>query len=158
MKENNEKILRTLYQAGTRKIRPDELRHLKFDINGLYTSQSVAFGIITYYFWKDLKYGEYFLDKVEKTGQTENDNPTYFIKKIEKDDNRPEEKDMNILKDFLFNSEENSYATCKRYLQNNPGTLLQWFQTNKTEGGDSVGQWVSWTELSLDEIDNAQVT
>ena len=158
MKENNEKILRTLYQAGTRKIRPDELRHLKFDINGLYTSQSVAFGIITYYFWKDLKYGEYFLDKVEKTGQTENDNPTYFIKKIEKDDNRPEEKDMNILKDFLFNSEEKSYATCKRYLQNNPGTLLQWFQTNKTEGGDSVGQWVSWTELSLDEIDNAQVT
>jgi len=158
MMENNEKILRTLYQAGTRKIRPDELRHLKFDINGLYTCQSVAFGIITYYFWKDLKYGEYFLDKVEKTGQTENDNPTYFIKKIEKDDNRPEEKDMNILKDFLFNSEEKSYTTCKRYLQNNPGTLLQWFQTNKTEGGDSVGQWVSWTELSLDEIDKAQMT
>ena len=65
MMENNEKILRTLYQAGTRKIRPDELRHLKFDINGLYTCQSVAFGIITYYFWKYLKYGEYFLDKVE---------------------------------------------------------------------------------------------
>ena len=157
MMENNEKILRKLYQAGTRKIRPDELRPLKFDINELYTSQSVAFGIITYYFWKDVKYGEYLLDKVEETGQTENDNPTYFIKKIEKDDNRPEVKDMNILKDFLFNSEEKSYTTCKRYLQNNPGTLLQWFQTNKTEGGDSVGQWVSWTELSLDEIDNAQV-
>ena len=69
MMENNEKILRKLYQAGTRKIRPDELRPLKFDINGLYTSQSVAFGIITYYFWKDVKYGEYLLDKVRKQGR-----------------------------------------------------------------------------------------
>jgi len=147
MMENNEKILRKLYQAGTRKIRPDELRPLKFDINGLYTSQSVAFGIITYYFWKDVKYGEYLLDKVEETGQTENDNPTYFIKKIEKDDNRPEEKDMNILKDFLFNSEENSYATCKRYLQNNPGTLLNGSKQTRQRG---VTVWVSGSHgLSL---------
>ena len=155
MMENNEKILRKLYQEGTRKIQPDDLTPLKFDLNGLYTCQSVALGIITYYFWKDVKYGEYLLEKVERTGQTENDNPTYFIKKIEKDDDSPEENDMNILKDFLFNSEEKSYSTCKRYLKNHPGTLLQWFQTNKTQGGNSVGQWVSWTELSLDEIDRA---
>ena len=62
--------------------------------------------VITYYFWKDVKYGEYLLERVEKTGQTEDDNPKYFIKKIEKDDNSPEETDMNIIKDFLLDTDE----------------------------------------------------
>ena len=152
---NNEKILRELYKEGTRVLYPNELSRLDFNFNGLYTSQSVAFGCITYYFWKDVKYGGYLLERAVKTGQTEDENPKYFIKKIEKEADSPEENDMNILKDFLFNSEEKSYSTCKRYLKNHPGTLLQWFQTNKTQGGNSVGQWVSWTELSLDEIDRA---
>ena len=153
--ENNEKILSKLYQAGTRELYTNELRRLEFNFNGLYTSQSVAFGCITYYFWKDVKYGGYLLEKAEKTGQTENENPKYFIKKIEKEADSPDENDMNTLKDFLLNSEEGSYPTCKRYLKNNPDTLLKWFQINMTEGGQSVAQWISWTELSLDEIDRA---
>ena len=153
--ENNEKILSKLYQAGTRELYPNELRRLEFNFNGLYTSQSVAFGCITYYFWKDVKYGGYLLERVEKTHQTEDDNPKYFIKKIEKDDDSPEENDMNILKDFLLNSDEGSYSTCKKYLESYPDTLLKWFQINKTQGGNSVAQWISWTELSLEEIDNA---
>ena len=79
----------------------------------------------------------------------------YFIKKIEKEADSPEENDMNTLKDFLLNSEEESYPTCKKYLKINPDTLLKWFQTNKTQGGDNIAQWISWTELSLEEIDNA---
>jgi len=152
---NNEIILRELYEADTREIRPDELRPLKFNFEELCTSQSVAFGVITYYFWKDVKYGGYLLERVEKTHQTEDDNPKYFIKKIEKDDDSPEENDMNIIKDFLLNSEDRSYSTCKRYLKKYPDTLLKWFQINKTQGGDDVAQWISWTELSLEEIDNA---
>jgi hypothetical protein len=46
----------------------------------------LAFGVIIYYFWEDVKYGEYLLERVEETGQTEDNNPKYFIKKIEKDD------------------------------------------------------------------------
>ena len=61
---------------------------------------------------------------------------------------------MNIIKDFLLDTDEGSYSTCKRYLKNNPNTLLKWFQTNKTQGGNNVAQWISWTELSLEEIDN----
>ena len=87
--------------------------------------------------------------------RSEDDNPKYFIKKIEKDDDSPEENDMNILKDFLLNSDEGSYSTCKKYLESYPDTLLKWFQINKTQGGNSVAQWISWTELSLEEIDNA---
>ena len=153
--ENNEKILKKLYKTGTRKIRPMELIPLKFNFNGLFTKQSVAFGVITYYFWKDVKYGEYLLERVEEMGQTEDNNPKYFIKKIEKDDNNPQENDMNILKDFLLNSDDGSYSTCKKYLESYPDTLLKWFQINKTQGGGSVAQWISWTELSLEEIDNA---
>tara|TARA_B110000211_G_C14011217_1_gene523246 strand:- start:449 stop:1189 length:741 start_codon:yes stop_codon:yes gene_type:complete len=152
---NNEIILRELYEADTREIRPDELRPLKFNFEELYTSQSVAFGVIIIYFWKDVKYGGYLLERVEKTHQTEDDNPKYFIKKIEKDDDSPDENDMNIIKEFLLNSEDRSYSTCKRYLKKYPDTLLKWFQINKTQGGDDVAQWVSWTELSLEEIDNA---
>ena len=153
--EENEEILKKLYSSGKREIRPMDLISLKFNFNGLFTRQSVAFGVITYYFWKDVKYGEYLLERVEKTGQTEDDNPKYFIKKIEKDDNSPEENDMNIIKDFLLDTDEGLYLTCKRYLKNNPDSLLKWFQINKTQGGDNVAQWISWTELSLEEIDNA---
>ena len=153
--ENNEKILRELYQAGTRVLYPNALSRLDFNLNGLYTSQSVAFGCITYYFWKDVKYGGYLLERAVKTGQTEDENPKYFIKKIEKEADSPEENDMNTLKDFLLNSEEESYSTCKKYLNNSPDTLLKWYQINKTQGSDSLAQWVSWTELSLDEIDRA---
>ena len=153
--DGNEEILKKLYSSGKREIRPMELISLKFNFNGLFTRQSVAFGVITYYFWKDVKYGEYLLERVEKIGQTEDDNPKYFIKKIEKDDNSPEENDMNILKDFLLDSDENSYSTCKRYLKNNPDILLKWFQINKTQEGNSVAQWISCTELSLEEIENA---
>ena len=153
--ENNEKILKKLYKTGTREIRPMELIPLKFNFNGLFTRQSVAFGVITYYFWKDVKYGGYLLERAEKTGQTEDENPKYFIKKIETEADSPDENDMNTLKDFLLNSAEGSYPTCKRYLKNNPDTLLKWFQINMTEGGQSVAQWISWTELSLDEIDRA---
>ena len=153
--ENNEKILRELYKEGTRVLYPNELSRLDFNFNGLYTCQSAAFGIITYYFWKDVKYGEYLLERAEKTGQTENENPKYLIKKIEKDVDSPEENDMNTLNDFLLNSEEGSYSTCKKYLKNNPDTLLKWYQVNKTQGGNSVTQWISWTELSLEEIDRA---
>ena len=153
--ENNEKILSKLYQAGKRELYPNELSRLGFNLNGLYTSQSVAFGCITYYFWKDVKYGGYLLERVVKTGQTENENPKYFIKKIEKEADSPDENDRNTLKDFLLNSEEGSYPTCKKYLKNNPDTLLKWFQINMTEGSQSVAQWISWTELSLDEIDRA---
>ena len=153
--ENNEKILSKLYQAGTRELYPNELRRLEFNFNGLYSSQSVAFGCITYYFWKDVKYGEYLLDRALKTGQTEDENPKYFIKKIEKEADSPVENDMKLLKDFLLNSEEESYSTCKKYLNNSPDTLLKWYQINKTQGSDSVAQWISWTELSLDEIDRA---
>ena len=129
--ENNEKILKKLYETGTREIQPMELIPLKFNFNGLFTKQSVAFGVITYYFWKDVKYGEYLLERVEETGQTEDNNPKYFIKKIEKDDS-PEENDMNILNDFLLNSDEGSYSTCKKYLESYSDTLLKWFQINKT--------------------------
>jgi hypothetical protein len=153
--ENNEKILKKLYKTGTREIRPMELIPLKFNFNGLFTRQSVALGVITYYFWKDVKYGEYLLERVEETGQTEDNNPKYFIKKIEKDDDSPEENDMKILKDFLLNSDEGSYSTCKKYLESYPDTLLKWFQINKTQGGNSLAQWISWTELSLEEIDSA---
>jgi hypothetical protein len=153
--ENNEKILKKLYETGTREVQPMELIPLKFNFNGLFTKQSVAFGVITYYFWKDVKYGEYLLERVEETVQTEDNNPKYFIKKIEKDDDSPEENDMNILNDFLLNSDEGSYSTCKKYLVSYPDTLLKWFQINKTQGGNSVAQWISWTELSLEEIDNA---
>ena len=153
--ENNEKILSKLYQAGTRERYPNELRRLEFNFNELYSSQSVAFGCITYYFWKDVKYGEYLLERAKKTGQTEDENPKYYIKKIETEADSPDENDMNTLKDFLLNTEEGSYPTCKRYLKNNPDTLLKWFQVNMTEGGQSVAQWISWTELSLDEIDRA---
>ena len=62
---------------------------------------------------------------------------------------------MNIIKDFLLDTDEGLYLTCKRYLKNNPDSLLKWFQINKTQGGDNVAQWISWTELSLEEIDNA---
>ena len=54
-----------------------------------------------------------------------------------------------------MNSDEGSYSTCKKYLKIDPDTLLKWFQINKTQGGHSVDQWISWTELSLEEIDNA---
>ena len=108
--ENNEKILKKLYETGTREVQPMELIPLKFNFNGLFTKQSVAFGVITYYFWKDVKYGEYLLERVEETGQTEDNNPKYFIKKIEKDDDNPEENDMNILKDFLLNSTKIHYS------------------------------------------------
>ena len=134
--ENNEKILKKLYETGTREVQPMELIPLKFNFNGLFTKQSVAFGVITYYFWKDVKYGEYLLERVEETGQTE-------------------DNDINILNNFLLNSDEGSYSTCKKYLESYPDTLLKWFQINKTQGGDSVAQWISWTELSLEEIDNA---
>ena len=153
--ENNEKILSKLYQAGTRELYPNELRRLEFNFNGLYSSQSVAFGCITYYFWKDVKYGEYLLDRALKTGQTEDENPKYFIKKIGQEADNPDENDMKLLKDFLLNSDEESYSTCKKYLNNSPDTLLKWYQINKTQGSDSVAQWISWTELSLDEIDRA---
>jgi len=153
--ENNEKILRKLYKEGKREIQPNELSPLNFNFKGLYTSQSVAFGVITYYFWKDVKYGEYLLEKAVKTGQTEDENPKYLIRNIDKEDDSPEESDMNTLKDFLLNSEEGSYETCKRYLNNYPDTLLKFYQINKTQGGKSVGQWISWTELSLGEIDRA---
>ena len=116
--ENNEKILKKLYETGTREVQPMELIPLKFNFNGLFTKQSVAFGVITYYFWKDVKYGEYLLERVEEMGQTEDNNPKYFIKKIEKDNDSPEENDMNILNDFLLNSDEGSYSTCKKYLSN----------------------------------------
>ena len=48
--ENNEKILKKLYETGTREVQPMELIPLKFNFNGLFTKQSVAFGVITYYF------------------------------------------------------------------------------------------------------------
>jgi len=153
--DNNEKILKKLYNTGKREIRPMELIPLKFNFNGLFSRQSVALGIITYYFWKDVQYGEYLLERVEKTGQTEDNNPKYFIKKMAKDDDSPDDTDMKKLEDFLLNSEEGSYSTCKKYLKKDPEILLKWFQINKTQGGDSVAQWISWTELSLEEIDNA---
>ena len=153
--DNNEKILKKLYETGKREIRPMELIPLKFNFNGLFSRQSVALGIITYYFWKDVKYGQYFLERVNKTGQTEDDNPKYFIKKVEKDDDNPDDIDMKKLKDFLLNSEEGSYSTCKKYLKGDPEILLQWFQTNKQQGSDSISQWIAWTELSLQEIDSA---
>ena len=153
--EGNEEILKKLYSSGKREIRPMELISLKFNFNGLFTRQTVAFGVITYYFWKDVKYGEYLLDRVEKTYQTEDNNPKYFIKKIVKDDNVSEENYMNIIKDFLLDTDEESYSTCKKYLENNPKTLLKWFQVNKTQGEGNLAQWISWTELSLKEIDNA---
>ena len=153
--EENEEILKNLYSSGKREIRPMDLISLKFNFNGLFTRQSVAFGVITYYVWKDVKYGEYLLERVEKIGQTEDDNPKYFIKKIEKDDNSADKNDMDIIKEFLLDTDVASYSTCRRYLNNNPDTLLKWFQTNKTQGGDDIDQWISWTELSLKEIDNA---
>jgi len=66
-----------------------------------------------------------------------------------------EENDINIIKDFLLDTNEGFYSTCKRYLKNKPNTLLKWFQTNKSQGGDNIAQWISCTELSLEEIDNA---
>ena len=153
--QENEEILKKLYSSGKREIHPMDLISLKFNFNGLFTRQSVAFGVITYYFWKDVKYGEYLLERVEKIGQTEDDNPKYFIKKIEKDDNSADKNDMDIIKEFLLDTDVASYSTCRRYLNNNPDTLLKWFQTNKTQGGDDIDQWISWTELSLKEIDNA---
>ena len=153
--DNNEKILKKLYETGKREVRPMELSPLKFNFNGLFSRQSVALGIITYYFWKDVKYGEYLLERVVKTGQTEDDNPKYFIKKVEKEDDTPEDTDMKMLKNFLLNSDEGSYSICKKYLKSDPEILLKWFQTNKQQGSDSISQWISWTELSLEEIDSA---
>ena len=153
--ENNEKILKKLYEAGKREIRPMELIPLKFNFNGLFSRQSVALGIITYYFWKDVKYGQYLLEQVNKKGQTEDDNPKYFIKKVNKNDNNPDDLDMKKIKDFLLESEEGLYLTCKKYFKEDPEILLQWFQTNKLQGSDSISQWISWTELSLQEIDSA---
>ena len=153
--ENNEKILKKLYEAGKREIRPMELIPLKFNFNGLFSRQSVALGIITYYFWKDEKYGQYLLEQVNKKGQTEDDNPKYFIKKVNKNDNNPDDLDMNKIKNFLLDSEEGLYLTCKKYFKEDPEILLQWFQTNKLQGSDSISQWISWTELSLQEIDSA---
>ena len=153
--ENNEKILKKLYETGKREIRPMELIPLKFNFNGLFSRQSVALGIITYYFWKDVKYGQYLLERVNKTGQTENDNPKYIIKRVERDDDSPQENDMKSLKVFLLNSDESSYSTCKKYLERDPEILLKWFQINKQQGSDSISQWISWTELSLQEIDSA---
>jgi len=153
--ENNEEILKKLYETGKREIRPMELIPLKFNFNGLFSRQSVALGIIIYYFWKDVKYGQYLLERVNKTGQTEDDNPKYFIKRVEKDGDNPDNNDMKILKEFLLNSAEGSYSTCKKYLRMDPEILLRWFKTNKHQGSDSISQWVSWTELSLQEIDSA---
>lgn len=153
--ENNEEILKKLYETGKREIRPMELIPLKFNFSGLFSSQSVALGIITYYFWKDIKYGQYLLERVNKTGQTENDNPKYIIKRVESDDDSPQNNDMKILKGFLLNSDESSYSTCKKYLERDPEILLKWFQINKQQGSDSISQWISWTELSLQEIERA---
>ena len=153
--EHNEKILKKLYETGKREIRPMELIPLEFNFNGLFSRQSVAFGVLTYYFWKDVKYGEYLLERVVKTGQTEDDNPKYFIKKVEGDDDSSEDLDMNALQEFLSKSDKESYKICKKYLKDDPELLLKWFQTNKQQGSDCIDQWVSWTELSLKEIDKS---
>ena len=153
--EHNEKILKKLYETGKREIRPMELIPLEFNFNGLFSRQSVAFGVLTYYFWKDVKYGEYLLERVVKTGQTEDDNPKYFIKKVEGDDDSSEDLDMNALQELLSKSDKESYKICKKYLKDDPELLLKWFQTNKQQGSDCIDQWVSWTELSLKEIDKS---
>ncbi len=152
--DNNEKILKKLYENGKREIHPMELIPLKFDFNGLFSTQSVAFGVITYYFWKDMKYGKYLLERVDKTYQTEDNNPKYFIKQVEKNYSN-DVADMDKLKAFLLDSEEGSFPNCKKYLKDAPEILLKWFQINKQQGSDSMSQCISWTELSLQEINSA---
>ena len=132
--EQNKEILKKLYSSGKREIRPMDLISLKFNFNGLFTRQSVAFGVITYYFWKDVKYGEYLLERVEKSGQTEDNNPKYFIKKIE-DDNSPEENDMNIIKDFLLDTDVDLTQLVRDIWKISLIRYLNGFQTNKTQGG-----------------------
>ena len=63
------------------------------------------------------------------------------------------ERDMKQLTEFLSNTEKEEFSHCKDYLENNPSVLLKWYQINTEQGGYSVGQWVAWTEMSLDEID-----
>jgi len=103
------------------------------------------------YYWKDITCGRYCFKRVDDQGETHTQGISRVKYEITKLDTS--ERDMQQLTEFLSNTKKNEFSTCKKYLENNPHTLLHWYQVNTEQGGDSVYQWVAWTEMSLDEID-----
>ena len=120
---------------------------LTFSIQQLYNRNEDGL-----YDWKDITCGRYCFKRVDGQHNTRGQYPwarvKYEISKID-----TSERDMKQLTEFLSNTEKEEFSNCKSYLENNPSVLLKWYQINTEQGGDNVGQWVAWTEMSLQEID-----
>ena len=121
--------------------------NLNFSYHQLYTIKD---GL---YYWKNITCGRYCFKRIDE--QDENCTKSISRVKYEITKTDTSESDMQKLVDFLAKTEEGEFATCKKYLKENPHTLLKWYQTNTEQGGHSIYQWVAWTEMSLNEIDNS---
>ena len=117
---------------------------LSFDYQQLYTIKD---GL---YYWKTITCGRYCFKRVDSE---EKSTPGISRVKYEIIKLDTSEHDMQQLMEFLSKTEKGEFSTCKKYLKNNPHTLLKWYQINTEQGGDNVAQWVAWTEMSLNEID-----
>tara|TARA_B100000902_G_scaffold231130_1_gene219242 strand:+ start:354 stop:869 length:516 start_codon:yes stop_codon:yes gene_type:complete len=121
--------------------------NLTFSIQQLYSQNEDGL-----YDWKDITCGRYCFKRIDGQHSTNGPYPwarvKYEISKID-----TSERDMKQLTEFLSKTEKGEFSTCKKYLENNPHILLKWYQINTEQGGDNVGQWIAWTEMSLNEID-----
>jgi len=69
-------------------------------------------------------------------------------------DDKTYAKLLKAILDHLFELDKDAFPTIRKYLKKDQILVVKWFAENrKTKYDYDIGQYMQWTEQSLDEID-----